>query len=78
MQVVDIDTSSAQKADYRLRKLLWAFASANNCLNPVLYRMVGHSRSVNFQSNAVLKPKLINWTISSVYSKFDCSLMMRT
>ena len=32
------DRTSAQKTDYRLQKLLWAFACANNCLNPLLYR----------------------------------------
>ena len=36
-----IDQESAEKFDYKLQKLLWAFACANNCLNPLLYKMMG-------------------------------------
>ena len=32
---------TAEKLDFRLQKLLWAFACLNNCINPLLYRMVG-------------------------------------
>ena len=38
-----LDRTSAQKTDYRLQKLLWAFACANNCLNPLLYRYSDNS-----------------------------------
>ena len=36
--------SSAEQLDFRLQKLLWAFACLNNCLNPLLYRMVDRYR----------------------------------
>ena len=36
-----IDQDSAEKFDYKIQKLLWAFACANNCLNPLLYKMMG-------------------------------------
>ena len=39
-----VDKATAERSDYRIQKLLWAFACANNCLNPLLYRMVGHAR----------------------------------
>ena len=29
--------SSAEQLDFRLQKLLWAFACLNNCINPLLY-----------------------------------------
>ena len=32
---------TAEKLDFRIQKLLWAFACLNNCINPLLYRMVG-------------------------------------
>ena len=42
-----IDKESSDKTDYRLQKLLYTFACANNCLNPLLYRLVGRGwRSV--------------------------------
>ena len=43
-----LDRASAKAADFRLSKLLWALASANNCFNPLLYRMVGQGRSVTY------------------------------
>ena len=49
-----IDKSSAQKSDFRLQKLLWAFASANNCFNPLLYRMVDHIRYVLIHTHTYL------------------------
>ena len=39
-----VDKTTAERSDYRLQKLLWAFACLNNCLNPLLYRMVGQTR----------------------------------
>ena len=36
-----IDQQSAEKFDYKIQKLLWAFACANNCVNPLLYKMMG-------------------------------------
>jgi len=36
-----IDKESAEVADFRLQKLLWVFACANNCLNPLFYGIVG-------------------------------------
>ena len=35
------DQESAEKFDYKMQKLLWAFACANNCVNPLLYKMMG-------------------------------------
>lgn len=35
---------SAQKIDVRIRKMMWAFASANNCLNPIFYNMFEKGR----------------------------------
>ena len=39
-----VHEESARKLDFRLQKLLWAFACLNNCINPLLYRRAGRYR----------------------------------
>ncbi|XP_023331687.1 gonadotropin-releasing hormone II receptor [Eurytemora carolleeae] len=36
------DPESANSVDFRVQKLLWVFASANNCFNPILYGIFGY------------------------------------
>ena len=40
-----LDMPEAQKIDVRIRKMMWAFASANNCLNPIFYNMFEKSKA---------------------------------
>ena len=37
------EQESAENSSEFLQKLLWAFACANNCVNPLLYQMTGQS-----------------------------------
>ena len=35
-----MDKQAAEQMDFRIQKLLWAFACLNNCLNPLFYKMI--------------------------------------
>ena len=51
-----MDHASAVAADLRLQKLLWTAACANNCINPLLYKMV----TARWEQDRIYKDKVYN------------------
>ena len=54
-----IDQETAQNSSECLQKLLWAFACANNCVNPVLYQMTARNSRWKYLGHLGLKGWII-------------------